>query len=164
MYRSVRLLIVALALAIPSRLPAQSPEFALFPGERIWIAAPALQAELVPATVAHWEPGWVAFSLEDGQTWTRHMYLVDEVRVQRRVPLAGRIRSGMAWGVFLGTSVGGISAPFLAEGTGWEFGDWASVGISSSAGAAAGAAIGALVGAVLPSSSLRHYLFRAPAP
>lgn len=162
MHRFVGILGLALCFASPDQLNSQARKFELRPGEKIEIAAPTLGGDLVPATVLHWEPSWTAFVLEDGEVWTRHMYDVKEVRVHRVVPLRSRLRSGVAWGVFLGTSLGGIAAPFAANALNADVSDWGAVSISAAAGGIAGASIGTLIGAAITRSAWNHYLFRAP--
>lgn len=163
---AVRALVLRLAplalLALPGPLPAQEGDFRLHPGEPIEIAAPVPDGGLVPATVEHWEPGWIAFRLEDGQVWTRRMHEVRELRVRREVPLRRRLWAGAVWGLFIGSSLGAISGPFASRAVEGEGSPWVAVGVTAAAGGALGMGVGALVGAAIRRSSWIHYLFRAP--
>lgn len=161
MSRYAALFGLAMLVASPASLASQARGFELRPGERIEIAAPVPDGALVRATVLHWEPSWTSFRLEDGQVWTRHMYAVDQVRVQRSVPLGTRLRTGAAWGVFLGTSLGGMAAPFAAKGMSADLSDWQAVGVSAAAGGVLGMSLGSLLGTVISRSSWNHYRFLA---
>jgi len=153
------LLAILLLAGSPALLLSQEGTFSLRPGERIRIASPIPGAGMVRATVTHWEPDWIAFSLRDGQVWTRHMYDVEEVQVLREVPTGRRARRSAAWGFFLGTSAGIIAAPFVAYGLDSDVEDWTAVATGAGVGAVSGLAVGTLVGVLFPRRGWTSYVF-----
>lgn len=142
-----------LALALCARpAAAQQPILPLEEGERIRLAAPVLDPGLVNARVAGVGADWIAFRLDGEESvYTRRLEFVDRVAVRRERSLGQRALRGAAWGLFLGGSAGGMSAPFIAYGLDSEVDDWQAVGTGAGAGAVLGSALGALVGIALPS-------------
>lgn len=149
-------LLAPLALALlAAPAAAQQPVLPLEEGERIRIAGPEIDPRLVNGRVADLGPDWIAFRIDGEESvYTRRLEFVDRISVQRERSRGQRALRGAAWGLFLGASAGGMSAPFVAFGLDSEVADWQAVGAGAGAGIVVGSAIGALVGMVLPS---RHW-------
>lgn len=155
MFRTLLALTLLVFCAVVAPAASQTGPFELEAGQRIRISGPTTDARLVTGRLVWWRPEAIAFKIEgDDAVYTRRTDFIDRVEVSR-----GRtgVRRGTAFGIFVGTSLGAIVAPFIDNGI--TESDWGSISLVGAAGGLSGAVVGSLLGMRFAREHWQPYIF-----
>lgn len=157
------LLLIGLAGLLAAAPPAagQAPVRPFSVGDHLRLYGPDGESVTAEGLVERLDSAGVTLRLDaNGRTLTSPLDWNVLLAVRRPVqPSRTAARRGL-WGAFLGASVGGIVAPFVARSDDETVRAAPSLAIGAGAGALVGAGIGALLGYLLPQHRWEYVRFR----